>query len=101
MGQLHAAHGVGFAQRVAGRFPLITDRRAEIVAAAPDAPRKELLVDHPVSESVFVARDHLRPLGAKSGIKIFVAESDDVLFDVAVGIDDAHIKSSPVRWNRL
>jgi len=50
------------------------------------------LEDPPVCKTFFGAGNHLRPLGTEGGIKIFVAESYRVLFDMTVGINDTHRK---------
>src|SRR5689334_24520475 len=90
MGQLHAANRVWFAPRVPHRLSLIAHRRAEIVAAAADPPRKKLLIDHPVRQTFFISGDDLRPLRPERRIEILVAESNLIFFDVTVRINDTH-----------
>jgi len=77
---------------VAHRLALIAHGGAEIITAAADPSWKELFVDHPIGKPFFVARNNLGTLGAKSGSEIFVAKRYRILFDVTVGIDDAHGK---------
>src|SRR6185503_8918870 len=86
---------------MAHRLALIAHRRAEIVAAAADPARKELLIDHPVGKSFFVTGDDLGTLAAKRRIEILIAEGNRVFFNVAVGVDDFQMSNPPSSWSQL
>jgi hypothetical protein len=58
------------------------------VAPSTDAPGIELFIDHPIGQTLYA--DYLRPLGTERRIKILIAESSWILFDMAISIDDAH-----------
>src|SRR5919106_2456320 len=58
------------------------------MAPSTDAPGIELFVDHPIGQAFYA--DDLRPLGPERRIKILIAESSWILFDMAISIDDAH-----------
>ena len=88
IGQLHAADAFGFARGVNRRFSIVARRRAEIVAATPHAPGKQLLVNVPVDHSIH--SDDPRTLCAKSRIEIFIVESCRTFLYVTIGIDITH-----------
>jgi hypothetical protein len=79
---------------MAHRFALVACRSAEIVAAAADAARKKLLVDHPIRQPFFAARNDLRANTPKSRIEIFIAKCHWIFFDMTISIDDAHVNTS-------
>src|SRR5919112_852078 len=74
------------------RFAVIVGRRAEIIAAASDPARKQLLVYRPVNQ--FVVPNDARAHRAKGRIKILIVECRGVFFDMAVGVDVAHRDTS-------
>jgi hypothetical protein len=70
------------------RLAIIVGRRAEIIAAASNPARKQLLVDGPVNQ--LVVSHHAWAHRAERRIKILVVECRGVFFDMTIGIDIAH-----------
>src|SRR5262249_25530482 len=76
------------------RFAVVAGGRSQVVAAAPYAAGKQLLIDLPIDQAIHT--HDARTLSAKSRIQIFVIESCWTFLDVTIGIDVAHRSTPPV-----
>ena len=88
VGKLHARDAFRFSLRVFRHLAVNGHGRAQIVAAPAHPAGEELLVDHPVAHVVHA--HYPRPLAAELGVEVFVVESHQALFHVAVSVHNAH-----------
>ena len=69
-------------------FTVVGRRSAKIVTASPHAPRKHLLVNHPIGQTILT--EDLGTLRTKSRIQICIAKRHGAFFHVPVRINVAH-----------
>src|SRR5262245_22026896 len=97
--QHHAANALRLTGAVNRRFAVVAGGGSQVVATAPYAPRKQLLIDLPIDQAIHTHDP--RTLSAKSRIQIFIIEGCWTFLDMTIGIDVAHRSTPPVSSLRV